>query len=240
MQLYYIRHAQSENNALFTSTGNYSGRSMDPELTDTGRKQAILLGQFLKIGEIPSAGDEVDFQNRKGIGLTHIYTSLMVRAVLTGEILAEALGIPLIAWEDIHETGGIFYYDSETGKPLGQPGKDRSYFEAHHPGLILSDAMNDSGWWDRPFEPTSERTARAGRVFQTLQERHGNSDDRIALVSHGGFYNHLIMAMQGLEKLAGFWYLMNNAALSRFDFNEEGITLAYHNRLDYLPDQLVT
>lgn len=240
MQLYYIRHAQSENNALLASTGSYTDRSMDPELTETGRKQAILLAQYLKIGQIPRVGDEIDFQNRDGFGFTHIYTSLMVRAVSTGEILSQAIGIPLIAWEDIHETGGIFHYEEDSGKPIGQPGKDRNYFEIHHPSLILSDSMDERGWWNRSFESQDQRTERAHSVLRILKERHEKSVDRIAFISHGGFYNHLIMAMMGLEKQNDFWFLMNNAAISRFDFTDEGISLVFHNRVDFLPDDLVT
>ncbi|NJK45922.1 MAG: histidine phosphatase family protein [Pleurocapsa sp. SU_196_0] len=47
MRLYFIRHAQSSNNALWDSTGSENGRSDDPELSDVGVMQARALGDFL-------------------------------------------------------------------------------------------------------------------------------------------------------------------------------------------------
>lgn len=240
MQLYYIRHAQSENNAMYARAGNNQGRSMDPNLTDTGRQQAIQLAQHLKKGQGIEFDDEIDFQNRSGYGLTHIYSSLMVRAVETGEIIASALGLPLYAWEEMHETGGIFYYDEETGEEIGHTGKNSVYYEENHPKLVLPDGMDEAGWWNRPFEPYEGRSQRARQVLQELIDRHGGSDDRVAFVSHGGFYNYLLMAVLGLLSKEGHWFLMNNAAISRIDFRDSKIVLVYQNRVDHLPAELIT
>ena len=37
MRLYFIRHGQSENNALYTATGSDRERVDDPKLTEIGR-----------------------------------------------------------------------------------------------------------------------------------------------------------------------------------------------------------
>jgi hypothetical protein len=50
----------------------------------------------------------------EGFHITHVYCSLMERAVATGHRVAEALDLPLLGWIDIHETGGMFLYDEET------------------------------------------------------------------------------------------------------------------------------
>ena len=47
MQFYFIRHGQSENNALWERGGPQSERRADPELTELGHKQAQHLAQFL-------------------------------------------------------------------------------------------------------------------------------------------------------------------------------------------------
>ncbi|HBG59948.1 MAG TPA: histidine phosphatase family protein, partial [Anaerolineaceae bacterium] len=49
MQLYYIRHAQSENNAILERNGYKSeeGRHADPQITTMGFEQAKLLAEFL-------------------------------------------------------------------------------------------------------------------------------------------------------------------------------------------------
>jgi 2,3-bisphosphoglycerate-dependent phosphoglycerate mutase len=263
MQLYFIRHGQSENNALWDRSGSGAGRSHDPALTETGCQQAQWLTKFLAEHGPGFAPDGEDLQNAAGFGLTHLYTSLMVRAVQTGTIVAQTLDIPLVAWVDVHEGGGIYLNDEDTGEPVGLPGNPRSYFEQNFPGLVLPDWLDESGWWkNRPFESRLERRARAQRFVKELIHRHGNSNDRVAVISHGGFFNQVMAALLNpleadrppsqlaVETLIGdnviitddreVWFSMNNCAITRIDFLAEEIKLVYLNRLDFLPDELVT
>jgi len=92
MQLYFIRHGQSANNALYDRTGSWSGRSHDPELTDIGKRQAEYLARFLRQANPGASTNGWDPHNVSGFDITHLYTSLMMRAVQTGSIVAEALG----------------------------------------------------------------------------------------------------------------------------------------------------
>ncbi len=236
MQLYFIRHGQSENNELWARTGSSEGRSEDAELTALGRRQAELLARFLNR---PGKADDSDPQNINGFGITHLYCSLMVRAVETGTIIARELGLPLIAWRDLHEVGGIYLVDGESGQRVGRPGKDRSFFERHYPHLVLPEGI-ESGWWNRPFETKEEAPARAGRVWGELLERHGNTSDRVALVSHGGFYNYLLAAIIGLADRSGLWFSLNNAAITRVDLVEGRVGIVYANRVDFLPPDMIT
>jgi broad specificity phosphatase PhoE len=71
-------------------------------------------------------------------------------------------------------------------------------------------------------------------------ERHGHTDDRVAVVGHGGFYNDLLAAILNLPQREGYWFALNNAAIARMDFDEERIGLAYLNRVDFLPKGLIT
>ena len=111
MQLYFIRHGQSENNALWDLTGNGDGRSEDPGLTDAGRQQAVMLASFLSQSSPGRSIGHWDPHNISGFDFTHIYTSLMVRAVETGLTVARALGLDLVANVDLHEGGGIYLND---------------------------------------------------------------------------------------------------------------------------------
>ena len=263
MQLYFIRHGQSANNALWDQTGNAAGRDSDPALTELGRTQARLLAEFLGQRGGGSARDGQDLQNKSGFGITHLYTSLMVRAVQTGQFIAQALGLPLAAWVDVHEGGGIFLDDEDAGQPVSLPGNPRSYFEKNFPALALPDWLDEAGWWNyRPFESRSERRARARRFLNELLRRHGNTTDRVAVVSHGGFFNHLMAVLvrppefdrpPSPEAVAAlsqdnviiteerdFWFSMNNAAITRIDFMPQEINLIYQNRLEFLPPELVT
>jgi 2,3-bisphosphoglycerate-dependent phosphoglycerate mutase len=239
MQLYFIRHAQSGNNLLYQETQSSHGRSEDPELTDLGRQQAERLAQFLQQPKPSPTWDGRDAQNVAGFGITHLYTSLMVRAVETGYAVAQALGLPLVAWRDLHEEGGI-YMDDGQGNRLGRPGKSRSFFAENYPRLVLPDGLDDGGWWNRPYEADEERPERAARLVKELLAQHGRTDDRVAVISHGGFYNHFIAAVLRMPRKTGLWYALNNVALTRIDFFPDWVDLVYHNRLDYLPREMIT
>jgi 2,3-bisphosphoglycerate-dependent phosphoglycerate mutase len=224
MEFYYIRHGQSVNNRLYATTGSSHGRDCDPELTATGHQQAELLAEYL---------DQEQFN------LTHLYTSLMVRAVSTGTVLAERLGLPLLAWPDLHEEGGIYLTD-EAGNPIGQAGKDRAYFEKNYPRLVLPENLGDSGWWNRPYESTAERPIRARRFLQELFNRHAGTEHRVAVISHGGFFNQVLSALLNLTDEMPVWLELNNTAISRLDFYPDRTNFIYHNRAHFLPKELIT
>ncbi len=225
MQFYFIRHGQSENNALWLRTGSEEGRSDDPGLTDLGRRQAEALARFLLTA---------------GLGITHLYTSLMIRAVATGAILAESLDLPLLAWEDLHEVGGIYLEDKTTGERVGRAGGNRAYFAAHYPRLVLPESVTEAGWWNRPFEERELRPARARRFWAELKARHGPTDDRVAVVGHGGFYNHLLATLLDMPTREGYWFVLHNTGISRLDFHSQGVDLVYLNRTDHLPPGWLT
>lgn len=246
MELYFIRHGQSENNANWSNQAYQE--SPDPALTEIGHEQARGLAEFLKKNQNITDDKTWNIQNRYGFGLTHIYTSMMERAVYTAAPIAKALDIPLIVWKDIFEEGGI-YSRGDKSKVLGLPGRSRSFFVENFPTLILPDELDETGWWNRPFEAEEERQPRADRVFAELLARHrdqeGQPEHRVAFVSHGGFYMRLICAMLNLpwrQASHGLksWFMLNNCSISRFDIYKEEINIAYLNRTDYLPDHLIT
>ncbi len=238
MELYFIRHAQSANNRLYDDTGTWNGRDSDPELTELGHEQARRLA-----GHVACANGETsrrDYVNRSGFGFTHLYSSLMVRALTTASYLSAALNLPLMVWEDLHEVGGIFVIDDETGEHIGQPGKSRSELAARFPQVQLPETLGEDGWWNRSHEAVEQQARRARRFVYDLLERHGGTDDRAAVVSHGGFYNFVLAELLGIQADNGFWFSLNNTGMTRFNFDPEGIGLAYANRLEHLPTELIT
>ena len=74
MRLYFIRHAQSANNALWDSTQSDAGRSDDPRLTPLGLRQASALCDAFARAADPLEG-------HGSPALTHLYCSPMTRAV---------------------------------------------------------------------------------------------------------------------------------------------------------------
>jgi 2,3-bisphosphoglycerate-dependent phosphoglycerate mutase len=249
MELYIIRHGQSHNNRLWIENRSSEGRSPDPPLTDKGRKQAELLSEFL-LGPAIYRGDgdstptQIDNgwapQNIDGFGLTHLYCSLMLRAVQTGSVVAQALKLPLVAWLDAHEVGGIHRRNPDTGEHQGLPGKNRAFFETHFPQLVLPDDLGDGGWWSRPFELPEQRSARAARFVRELEARHGGTEHRVAIISHGGFYGHLMCEVFGIPPGPHIWFSLENTGITRIGFEDDYVWLSYANRVDFLPRELVT
>lgn len=240
LQFYFIRHGQSENNLLLATTGAENGRSCDPELTAAGREQAECLAECVRARDAGGLSTGWDDQNLGGYGFTHVYSSLMVRAVATGTILADGLGLPLQAWEEAHETGGIYLEDADSGERVGLAGKPRAFFEEHYPRLGLPAGLDGNGWWNRPFEEEPERMERARRFVRQLLERHGGRNDRVAVVSHGGFYNRMVTALLQLDQRRPLWFGLNNTGISRFDFPDGDPVLIYSNQLPHLPQNLIT
>lgn len=268
VQLYFIRHGQSQNNALYATTGSSDGRSHDPELTPLGHQQAQKVAEYLRQPDIYQPSDLV--QRRTGLDpdpastgqprLTHLYCSLMVRAVATAMPISRSLNLPATAFVDLHEAGGIYLDQPQPDPeapgavryvPVGMPGNNRAYFEQHYPGLLLPADLDERGWWNRPYEVMEERSARARRVLQELIERHGaihsdRSEDRVGLVSHGGFYNHFLRSLLGLpprrsdEELAEIWFHINNTAVTRIDYIDGYFTILYMNDTHHLPPEWVT
>lgn len=246
MELYFIRHGQSQNNANWNDP-DYQ-ESPDPALTELGHEQARILAEFLKKHQAITNGNVWNIQNRYGFGLTHIYTSMMERAVYTAAPIAEALDLPLRTWKDIHEEGGIFSRDAQSNK-AGLPGRARSFFTQNFPTMTLPEELDETGWWNRPFEAEEERQPRADKVLADLVARHtdqeGQPEHRVAFVSHGGFFMRLICAMLKLpwrQAALGMrsWVMLNNCSISRFDIHKQEINFAYLNRTDHLPDDMIT
>ena len=245
MQLYFIRHGQSVNNAGWGDP-NYK-ESPDPILTGIGIEQAQLLANFLEANQPITSEDDWNIQNRHGFGITHIYASLMERAAHTASYTASKLKVPFEAWE-VHESGGIFSRDGDM-KLQGLPGKPRSFFEKNFPNLQLPDVLDESGWWNRPFETEEECQARADRIWAELLTRHANkkgeTEDRVAIVSHGGFFVHLMSAIlnhpwRTASNDLNSWFLLNNCSISRVDVANDHVTICYLNRTDHLPRHLIT
>ncbi len=251
MQLYLIRHAQSANNELYTRTGATEGRTADPPLTELGHRQAQLLARYLaRPQEEPEtlAEEYINRHNRSGFDLTHLYCSLMTRAIQTGSYIATATGLPIAGLVDVHERGGIHNIDEVSGEDVGLPGPNRAWFAAEYPHLLLPDTVGDEGWWNRPPETIEESFDRAANVWSQLQERHGGTEDRVALVSHFGFFQSLLIVMLAAEigpavrdlGLRHVMFGMSNASISRFEFDGEYFVVRYLNRVDYMPEAFIS
>lgn len=227
MQILFIRHAQSQNNALFLISGGRYGRVSDPELTEIGISQTQYLTTYMA-------------QQADRFNLTHIYTSLMQRAIITATPVAKALALPLLGEIELHESGGLYHEDEETGEPVGQPGRNRTEFQKVFPDLILPERMDGNGWYNRPFELQPERPVRARRIVDWFLTNHPDPTDHVAIFSHYGFFNYFLWALFGQVRPINTLFTIYNTSLSLFEITEEGPTAVYINRVDHLPPEIVT
>ncbi len=246
MQLYFLRHAQSENNLIWEQTRNVEGRKNDPEITPKGHQQAQRLADMLSRPYEP-VDVYRDYHNNSGFGLTHIYCSLQTRAIQTASYSAEKLNLPLTALPNIHEYAGIFQYHVDGERWVREPleGQKRSYFEERFPHLMLPDSVdNDFGWWEWRHERRSEMAKRGREAVAWLKENH-EDDARVAIVSHGGFYQAFMYALLQFPPLAeGEWlpasFSINNCGVTRVNIDNGHAAILYSNKTDHLPPELHT
>lgn len=152
MNTYLIaRHGQDEANAERTLNGH-----RDTNLTDLGRQQARVAGEKLK--------DD---------GITRIFSSPLMRAQQTAEIIAEAIGLAEnVVVEDrlIERHFGVL-----TGKPLDAI-TDHATEILEHDGVQYFLNAKDA-------ETFEDVLARANELLKELDETYDN--ETILLVTHG-------------------------------------------------------
>ncbi|MCL4248285.1 MAG: phosphoglycerate mutase family protein [Anaerolineae bacterium] len=241
LKVYIIRHAQSANNAL----ADQGQRVADPQLTELGVQQAQYLAQHLKTGD--SRDMDVDYRSgyseRRGVrsfGFTHLYCSAMHRALQTALPVAQAVGLMPEIWLELHEVGGI-YLDNGNGRE-GLPGKTRLEVVREFAGFGIPEAFAPDGWWGaaRGYEAQDMALARVQSVAQKLRER-ALTDDTIGLITHGTFSDRLLKVLLGQNDMRGFYYMLYNASITRLDFLDEArILVRYINRIDHLPEDMVS
>jgi 2,3-bisphosphoglycerate-dependent phosphoglycerate mutase len=242
MRIFFVRHGQSDNNALWARTQSHHGRVPDPDLTELGKRQLAYTAQFLDYclsGENGFAGDPSYASTESGV--VYLFCSLMERSIQSGVIIADRLNLPLVAYPDIHETGGIFSYDPDNEEYTGMVGSTPAFLQNRYPELLFPKEMEmNKGWWDKPFEKNEDSTTRAKRLVDTLKERHLESADTVILVSHGGFYNHFMWQVLGIQRPERTWFELFNGAITLVDLDEERSSVVYCNRYSFMPTEIVT
>jgi 2,3-bisphosphoglycerate-dependent phosphoglycerate mutase len=245
-RLYLIRHAQSENNVIWDGSDDHPDRLPDPEITTTGHSQAEILGQHLAHPQAEPRQHPFNQAEETSFGLTHVYCSLMTRSILTAEYIAAACGLEVHALADVFEKHGIYEVDSD-GNLVGIAGPGRDYFAQRFPRLKLPDEFNDDGWWSRPVEDEATFIQRMRKVVQDMRKRLAHNDDCIALVAHGDFIDQFVNELMGVVRhqpnYDNHWvanWTFHNTSISRIDFVASSNNVVYTNRIDHLPNELVT
>ena len=240
MDPFIIRHGQSGNNAL----ANIRDREVDPPLTGLGERQAELLAEHLASGEIhdriTADTGNTRYQMRQGFGITSLFTSPMYRSLQTVQPISKSLGLEPKIWVDIHEEGGMYLNHGGDEGLVGYPGRTRSEILSEFPNYHLPTSFNDAGWWNKGHEDPPSLLVRATKVAEELHVMAPN-EDRVAIITHGGFMNALLKVLFGQIPGGKIYYRHHNTAISRISLDgSEGAEVRYLNRIDHLSPELVS
>lgn len=242
MELTIIRHAQSTNNAL----PDQRWRVVDPPLTEVGVRQAALvaahLGSNPNLEPGPCETEPLNGGDRSGSGITRLYTSAMRRALQTSHRISLALGLRAEVWVDLHEHGGMWLDHGAPAGIVGYPGLSRSEIMSCFPRSVLPPQVSESGWYDpaQGFESLELASARAERVAARLHE-WAALDDRIAVITHGGFSSLLLQVLFGTQPAGAVFFHHDNTGITRLRLRADGkMSLRHLNRISHLPAELVT
>lgn len=164
MKLYFVRHGESEANTLRV----ISNRESRYGLTETGKQQAILLSDPLK--DVP---------------LTAIYSSPILRARETAEILSQSFHLPYQITEALREYDcGILEEksDEESWKLHSEIAED--WTQNHH-HLRRPDGGENFLEIKRRFIP----------FIESFTQNGIHQEDHILFVSHGGLLQLMLPEM---------------------------------------------
>ena len=259
MEITFIRHAQSENNAWVPHGGSLSApshplRQPDPGLTELGERQIARLAEYLSDWWDLRADQEQRRLVPAPFRIQRLYSSLMRRALQSAAALAEALAVPVAARTDLHEIGGI--YDGRAGAAPRQPGMTRDEVAAEYPNFALPAALGEDGWWRREAESFAGAGERAARFAEWLHERaRAEPTARIAIVTHGGWLDLLLRELTGqpIRERRGILYSHFNTSMTRVDILRRGqsdrhgrndrhgrVILRFQNRAPHLTADLLS
>lgn len=159
-EMFLIRHGRQDSKLC----------NVDVGLDDAGKRQATLVGKRLAT-----------------YGISHIYTSKMLRAYETGKIISDILDIPVTQISDIEE----IHFGGFTGKTDEQIRSLYGNFQAER-------RLHKE---DLPFPVGGECGADVvKRVMPVLKKLCESDDERIAIVTHGGVIRSVCAHIVGAEQ----------------------------------------
>lgn len=218
MQLYLIRHAESENNAR----PGYQ-RVEDPAITAVGRLQADHLANWTRTLKIDS-----------------LITSPFLRTLQTTRPICDAGKLPVAVWHHVFERGGCYRGYGEDAREGGM-GLGRSAILTHLPCATIDETIEEGGWWGgRARETDDETIARATRVIERFATTYGANGQTVVAIVHAEFKRHLLMQMlSGIADASAFGPLCNTG-ITKLTFDGSRWRLDWLNSVSHLPARLIT
>ncbi len=216
LELYLIRHGQSQGNVGYDKEDLTPQEQHDPILTEKGVKQAQLAGNHLS-----------------NINFDRVYSSGLLRAVRTAtEILkAQTKEKPLYILPHLAEAGLSAEYETTlaTLQQINSLTLLAPELDSETPLLIPSDNKDDAGLFKR-----------ADFVLKYLRENF-NKGEKIALVSHAAFLTFIVFSIMGFTTETPFYDInFANTGITRVILYKKGtnpygdVVFDYINNTEHL------
>ena len=161
MRLYFVRHGESEANVLH----EISNRGLKHGLTDRGRAQAISLAQTLK-----------------STSFAELYSSPLLRAVQTAEILSHSLEIPFEITDAMRE------FDCGIIEGKSDPASWALHIQIREAWILRKE-------WNKRIEGGESFLDICNRFLPFIEEliqKHGSTQNNLLLVGHGGLFQCML------------------------------------------------
>ncbi|TWU48211.1 histidine phosphatase family protein [Rubripirellula reticaptiva] len=222
MQLYLIRHAESENNARAAYL-----RVEDPGITAVGRLQCQHLALWIK-----------------SLSIDHLITSPFLRTLQTTRYVTDVNRADVQVWHDVFERGGCFRGHgpdaTEGGIGLGRADVIRHVVDDANRCTVDS-TIKETGWWGgQRRETDDEACARAGKVVKRLSATFGSSGQAVVAIIHADFKRALLAQMLNASVDPRIFGALRNTGISKLDFDGDRWTLDWFNSVTHLPHKLIT
>ena len=212
MQLYLIRHGQSENNARPEHL-----RVEDAELTELGHQQAQHLAPWFATLE-----------------LDRFFCSPFRRTLQSALPLAEQSGLDVEVKVELHEVGGCVAGPGG-GELVGRPGISGDQLRADFPGYRVPDVIDENGWWkSQPNETAEQIHERVENLLQSTIEEFAEGDQKIGFMMHADITHHLLSDVAGVtsDRLERVLY---NTAVTRLTIGHDSLVMDIYNSISHLP-----
>lgn len=164
MPIYFVRHGQSEFNAVFR-TGDDDPMIFDAPLTDLGRQQAI------------EARAEIT-----KLGIRHVITSPLTRAIQTAQLLFPD-GVSMEVRDGHHE---LLLHSCDVGRRPEELSNDFPHLEFGHLAEEWWHSDGSAGITVEPEDAFKSRIAEFVRDLDTIMARP------LLIVGHGNAFNEII------------------------------------------------
>lgn len=164
MAIYFVRHGQSEFNAVFKK-GDRDPMIFDAPLTELGRRQAL------------KAREEI-----RDLGIRHVVTSPLSRAIQTAQLIFRD-EVPIEVMEGHHE---LLLHSCDVGRTPQALSKD-------FPDLSF-DHLEEKWWHheeDVDISPEPEEIFKQ-RISEFVRDLEGMTRRPLAVIGHGNAFNEII------------------------------------------------